>query len=143
MAYGKDELFATHDANKGSIGRYIKTLGVVAVLVLVILGAVFYFTLPGVGDEVKAPHGLEDAVRDHFSSVEKRETTDEMKFFYCKDYYTAQVKLAPPIVRPNAASEKVTNNYDVSATEGPSGQWTITAKPDFEIESDKRPCWSG
>lgn len=141
MAYGKDELFATHDAIPTSKAGYVKTLGIVAVVVLATIAAVLYFNLPGIGDEVKAPAGLEDAINDHFISKEKREIT-EIKVFYCKDYYAVQVKLKPLPSNLKTSPERATDNYDASGTEGSRGRWTILAKPDFALEGQNRPCWA-
>jgi hypothetical protein len=140
MAFGKDELFATLDGTEKSKTRYFKTFAIIAVVVLVLIAVGMYFYLPGTGDEVRAPAGMEDAVRSHLASAEKRDLL-EMKSFYCKTYYAAQVKVDKPLVA-KPSSEKVTNNYDVAATRHEDGSWTVTAMPDYKVDNNDRPCWS-
>ena len=94
MAFGKDELFATLDGNEKSKTRYLKTFAIIAVVVAVLIGAGMYFYLPDIGDEVRAPAGMEEAVRSHLSAAEKRDL-QEMKTFYCKTYYAAQARSNP------------------------------------------------
>lgn len=140
MAYGKDELFATHEAIPTSKAGYVKTLAVVGIVVLAIILAVLYFNLPGIGDEVKAPPGLEDAINDNIITKEKREIT-EMRFFYCETYYTAQVKLKPLPANLRNSPERAADSYDASGTETSPGRWAVTAMPAFAVESQNRPCW--
>jgi len=123
----KIRLFETQQRNVRSWHHYFKLLLIVSVFVLVLGGVVFYFTLPGVGDQVKAPTGLEDAVRSHFLDVEKRTMTDASTF-YCGDFYWIRVEVEkrPDIVgKPNNTVSK----YIARATQLPEGSWQITATP--------------
>ena len=140
MAFGKDELFATLDGTEKSKTRYLKTFAIIAVVVLVMITVGMYFYLPDTGDEVRAPAGMEEAVRSHLAAVEKRDLL-EMKSFYCKTYYAAQVIVDKPlVVKPS--SEKITNNYDVAATRNEDGSWTVSAMPDYKVNNNDRPCWA-
>lgn len=139
MAFGKDELFATLDGTEKSKTRYLKTFAIIAVVVIGLIAGGMYFYLPDVGDEVRTPAGLEDAVRDHLATTEKRDL-QEMKTFYCKTYYAAQVKVEKPLYGKPAAG-KVTNNYDIAATLKEDGKWTVSSAPDFNVDNKDRPCW--
>lgn len=140
MAFGKDELFATLDGNEKSKTRYLKTFAVIAVVVFALIAAAMYFYLPDIGDEVRSPAGMEDAVRSHLTTAEKRDFQD-MKTFYCKTYYAAQVKVEPRPANLKPPPGKVTDNYDIAATQKEDGSWTVTAMPDFKVDGNDRPCW--
>lgn len=141
MAFGKDELFATLEGSEKSKTRYFKTFAVIAVVVIGLICAGMYFYLPDPGDEVRPPAGLEDAVRDHMASTEKREML-ELKAFYCKSYYAAQVKLEKPLSVKQPPAGRITDTYDVAATQKEDGTWTVSAVPDFSVDAGARPCWS-
>src|SRR5205085_3480429 len=72
----KNRLFETQQEFEGSSNRYLKVLGVLAIVVLIGGGIFFYLTQPGVGDQVKAPAEMENAIRENFLSVQKRTATD-------------------------------------------------------------------
>lgn len=140
MAFGKDELFATLDGNEKSKTRYLKTFAIIAVVVLALIAAAMYFYLPDMGEEVRAPAGMEEAVRSHLAAAEKRDF-QEMKAFYCKTYYAGQVRVEPRPTNLKPPPGKVTDNYDVAATLKEDGTWTVSAMPDFQVDSALRPCW--
>src|SRR5258708_145906 len=123
----KIRLFETQQRNVRSWYHYFKLLLIVSLFVIVVGGAIFYFTLPGVGDEVKAPSGLEDAVRLHFLDSEKRTMTGA-SVFYCDQFYWLRVDVEkrPDIVgKPNNTVSK----YITKATQQPDGSWQVTATP--------------
>ncbi|MEP6787603.1 MAG: hypothetical protein ABJB40_04180 [Acidobacteriota bacterium] len=123
----KTRLFETQQRNVRSWHHYFKLLLIVALFVLVVGSVVFYFSLPSVGDAVKSPEGLEDAVRTHFLDVEKRTMTDAAAF-YCDKFYwiKVDVETRPDIVgKPNSTVSK----YVANATQQPDGTWTVTATP--------------
>lgn len=131
----KDRLFETVKEEIGSERRYLKVLGIVVAVVMVIGFAIFYLSAPGVGDRVRAPGGLEDAVRDHFLTKEKRTATD-MTFYQCGDYYWTRVGVE---TRPDIANPiyKIATYTARAASNG--GQWSITATPIDSPEMDV-PC---
>lgn len=94
MSYGKDELFATHDAAPTSRAKYIKTFIIAAVIGALIVALVLYFSQARTGDAVRAPVGLEDAVKSYFLKNEKLDVT-EQKTFLCKDAYGIEVWVTP------------------------------------------------
>ena len=89
-----DRLFETQEEFAGSSRNYLKLFGIVIVLIVVAAGAFFYFTLPGIGDQVRAPAGAELAVRDNLLTVQKRTATDVV-FYQCEGYYWARSGVPP------------------------------------------------
>ena len=75
----KNRLFETLKEESDSSRSYLKVFSIVTICVIVAGLIVYYLLMPGIGDQVRAPEGLEDAVRDHFRSVEKR-TANEITF---------------------------------------------------------------
>lgn len=123
----KNRLFETQQKSVRSWHHYFKLLLIVSLFVLVVGAVIFYFSLPGVGDAVKAPEGLEDAVRAHFLDVEKRTMTDTSTY-YCENFYWIKVDVEkrPDIVgKPNNNVSK----YTAKATQQPDRTWAVTATP--------------
>jgi hypothetical protein len=132
----KNRLFETQEEFSGSSSHYLKVLGVVAILVLVVGGIVFYMMQPGTGEQVRAPRGAEDAVRDHFLTVQKRSATD-IVFYKCEGFYWARVgvetrnDIANPIMK--------IDKYSARATQAGEELWNVTAQPLTSPELDI-PC---
>ena len=123
----KNRLFETQQRNVRSWHHYFKLLLIVSVFVILVGALIFYFTLPGVGDAVKAPDALEDAVRVHFLDKEKRTMTGASTY-YCDKYYWIKVDVEkrPDIVgKPNNTVSK----YIAKAEPQPDGTWAVTATP--------------
>jgi hypothetical protein len=132
----EDRLFETHDRTSRSGMQYIKLLAVVSLLVVIAGAAAFYLTLPSFGDQVKAPKGLEGAVRTHFLEVEKRNSED-IFFYYCEDFYWARVEVERrPDIKTNPVYQIGT--YAARAV-NTGGAWDIKATPVTAPEID-RPC---
>jgi hypothetical protein len=118
-------LFDTLHQEKGSERNYLKLFGIVVFGVIVVGIAFFYLTLPGVGDAIRAPSGLELAVRDHFLTVQKRTATD-ITFYQCDGFYGARVNvetrsdLTNPLFMIDTYSARAVHQGD---------QWQITAAP--------------
>jgi hypothetical protein len=121
----KDHLFETVREETGSEQNYLKLLSLVVLGVLIAGSAVFYLTLPGIGDAVRAPAGLELAVRDHFLLKEKRTATDII-FYQCDGYYGAKVGVETRSDIPNPLFR--IDTYSARAVER-GGQWEISAAP--------------
>jgi len=120
-----DHLFETVREETGSERNYLKLLAIVVIGVVVIGAAAFYFTLPGVGDTVRAPAGLELAVRDHFLTTQKRTATDII-FYKCDGYFGARVGVETRNDLPNPLFR--IDTYSARAIDR-GGQWEITAAP--------------
>lgn len=131
----KNRLFQTLNEETPSERNYLKLLGIVAVAVLVLGAGVFYFTLPGVGDEIRVAREVELAVRDHFLLNEKRTATD-IRFYQCAGFYGARVgvetrtDIPNPLYRIAIYAARVTKTGD---------SWSITAQPITSPDTDK-PC---
>jgi len=133
----KIRLFETQQRNVRSWQHYFKLLLIVSLFVLVVGGVLFYFSLPGVGDEVKAPQGLEDSVRAHFLDKEKRTMTGE-SVFYCGSFYWVKVEVEKRPDIPSMPNNMLTQ-YRARATQLDDGTWQITAAPVLSNENDT-PC---
>ncbi len=123
----KNRLFETVQKSSSSIGNYVKLLLVVAAGVIVVGILVSYLTLPGVGDKVKAPKGLEEQVRDHLSIKEKR-TAKDMTVYYCGSSYWADVEVETRPDIPNSPINLV-SRYSVTAMRADKDDWNITSTP--------------
>jgi hypothetical protein len=95
MSYGKDELFATHEAAPSNRAKYIKTFALAAIMGAGIVALVMYLSGAKIGDPVRAPAGLEDAIHDYFLKNEKLET-HEVTVYKCKDAYALEAWVTPP-----------------------------------------------
>lgn len=123
----KNRLFETHQKSTRSFGQYLKILLIVAAGVVLVGTIVFYMNLPGAGDKVKAPAGLEDRIRDHLLVKEKRNATD-ITFYYCGTFYgaAAEVQTRPDI--PGSPINQI-SRYKIAATPSGPDDWSITATP--------------
>src|SRR5438132_27730 len=86
----KNRLFETQEEFQESSHGYLKVIAIVVAVIVVGGFAIFYMTLPGVGDQVKAPKEMEDQIREHFLSVQKRTATD-IVVYKCDGFYWARV----------------------------------------------------
>jgi hypothetical protein len=133
----KNRLFQTVEEKNSSSRKYLKMLAIFGCVVIVGGVAIAYFTLPRLGDVVRAPQGLEAAVRDHFLVTEKRTSTD-ITFYYCETFYWARVGVEKrPDIKTNPVYQLDT--YKAHAEAGAGGTWAITATPISSPEMDT-PC---
>jgi|CXWL01.1.fsa_nt_gi hypothetical protein len=110
-------LFETLEEEEIGGRRYFKLFAVVVILVIVAGAGIAYFTLPGVGDKVRASPELELAVRDHFLLKEKRTATD-VTFYQCEGFLSVRVgvetrtDIPNPIFRLDTYSARVVQTAD-------------------------------
>lgn len=137
LAIDDDRLFQTHRRTGRSWRQYVKLLGVVSVFVTAAGIVIFYLTLPSVGDRVRAPQGLEEAMRSHFLDTEKRTATD-IEFYYCGEFYWARVDVEK---RPDIKTNPIygIGTYTARAAGDPENGWQITAVPVTSAEPPA-PC---
>lgn len=136
-AIDNDRLFQTHRRTSRSFRQYLKLLGIVSVFVAAAGFLVFYLTLPSVGDRVRAPQGLEQAVRSHFLDTEKRTATD-IAFYHCGEFYWASVDVEK---RPDIKTNPIygIGTYTARAVGDTESGWKITAAPVTSAEPTA-PC---
>jgi hypothetical protein len=132
----KNRLFETLKEESESSRNYFRLFSIVAVLVLAAILAAWFILMPGIGDQVRAPEGLEDAMREHFRSVEKR-TANEITFYKCNGYYWAHVEVE---VRPDIQTDPKYgySSYRAKAA-GDGVAWQIAAQPITSPDQDV-PC---
>jgi hypothetical protein len=132
----KNRLFETLDNEHTSNRSYAKLLAAAIVVVLIAGGVIFYMTLPKPGDIVRAPKGLEQAVRDHLSEKQKRDAND-ITFYFCgPGSYRARAGVETRKDIPNPVYK--IGSYAVTA-KGSDGDWSISSKP-VNTADDDRPC---
>ncbi len=125
----KNRLFDTVKGEGRSVRHYLKVMVPVVAAVVIIGGGIVYFMSPGVGDEVRPPDGLADAVKAHFQDREKRAVTDAV-YFLCEDFHSARVTLE---TRPDITARKMDDGKRLAAAaERSPGQWEITSAVDNE-----------
>lgn len=118
----KNRLFETHSRAGRSKRGYLQLFGLVVAAVVVVGGIVVFLTMPGTGDEVRAPRGLEDAVKNHFLESEKRSVI-AATFYSCGDSYSARVNLEN---RPDIKARSMDEGHrHVVATEDANGRWSV------------------
>jgi hypothetical protein len=132
----KNRLFETLQENTESSRNYLKLISIVIVGVIILGAVVYYLMMPGIGDQVRAPQGLEDAVRSYMQEKQKRTATD-ITFFKCEGYYWARVDVEE---RPDIKTDPVYkySRYRAKAVEG-GGTWDISASPVTDDSLDV-PC---
>jgi len=135
-AVEKDRLFETLKKEEAGNRNYAKLLVIAVVIVLIAGGVFFYMSLPGVGDKVRAPKGLEQAVRDHLLDKQKRITTDVVVYYCGGDSYWAHAGVETRTDIPNPVYRL--DKYAVNV-KGQAPNWEITSKPENSPADDK-PC---
>ncbi|HQZ97003.1 MAG TPA: hypothetical protein PLP21_11850 [Pyrinomonadaceae bacterium] len=131
----KDRLFETVKETSNSGRRYVIAIGIFSILVTIAAIGGGYLMRPGVGDRITSPRGLEAALREHFLTKEKRDSTD-IAFYQCESFYWARVGVETRNDLPNPVFRIGT--YAARAT--PNGEsWDITAVPITGPEMDV-PC---
>ena len=133
----KVRLFQTHQQTVRSSRNYLKLLFLVALIVAAAGAIVYYVMLPGVGDRVPGPKGLEDAVRAHFLDKQKRTATD-VTFFTCDNFYWARVDVETRTDIPGNPLFLIPR-YRAKAVRLGDGTWDIAASPVTSADMDV-PC---
>ncbi len=136
----KNRLFETQQEITGFNRHYVKLLLIVAALVIVVGTVIYYITLPGIGDQVLGPKGLEENVRSYFLDVQKRTATD-VTFFYCGGYYTVKVDVEARYDIPGNPLAAIPT-YWAKAVSRDGGKWDISVPSDQTGFSDADPCRS-
>ena len=132
----KNRLFETLKETNESSRNYLKLFSIVAVCVLIAGAALYYLLMPGIGDQIRAPAGLEDRVRSHFQQIEKRTATD-ITFFKCEGYTWARVDVEErPDIHTNPVYKYSRYRAKISGLEG---NWQISALPETSRNEDV-PC---
>ena len=133
----KEHLFETQQKVVESSRNYLRLFVIVIIFIAIAGTAIFYITLPGVGDRIRVAPEMEDAVRNHFLEKEKR-TAGDITFYKCDNFTWARVEVETRTDIPGNPVFKV-SKYSARATPRTSGSWDITAAPITSPELDK-PC---
>ena len=136
----KNRLFETQQEITGFNRHYLKLLLIVAALVIVVGSVVYYVTLPGIGDQVLGPKGLEENIRAYFLDVQKRTATD-ITFYNCGAFYTAKVDVEARYDIPGNPLAAIPT-YWARAEPRDGGTWDISVPLDQSGYSETEPCRS-
>lgn len=134
----KNRLFETQQEITGFNRHYLKLLLIVAVFVIVAGSIIYYITLPGLGDQVLGPKGLEENVRSYFLDAQKRTATD-ITFFYCGGYYSAKVDVEARYDIPGNPQASIPTFW-AKAEPRDGGAWEISVPSDQTGYSEADPC---
>ncbi|MBK9216364.1 MAG: hypothetical protein IPM59_12380 [Chloracidobacterium sp.] len=133
----KNRLFETLKKETKSERSYARLLALVAVPILIVGGAIFYFTLPGYGDRVRPPTAMEMAIRDQMLTKHQRTSTD-IDVYYCKDFYWARIGVESRTDVPGNPLAAVTT-YTARITSLGQEKWQVETTPLTE-PGTARPC---
>ncbi len=133
----KNRLFETLKEETKSERSYLRLLALVVVPILIVGGAIFYFTLPGYGDRVRPPTAMEMAIRDQMLTKHQRTSTD-IDIYYCKDFYWARIGVESRTDVPGNPLAAVTA-YTARITSLGQEKWQIDAIPITE-PGPVKPC---
>ena len=137
----KVRLFETYERSTRSLKNYAKVILPIVLLVIVAAAVTMYLSLPGIGDEVKAPKELEDQVYDYMLTKEKR-TTSEMVFYKCDGYFWVKLTAEPRAYPPSNLRDPV-NQYRLTAAPQVDGSYLIATVDRMEQKDDDRQCRVG
>src|SRR5436853_5156313 len=90
----KIRLFETQKRESESSYGYLKKFLPVAVVAILLIGAVIWLMQPGIGDAVKPPQAVEDSVYEYMQSKEHR-SVREITFYKCDGYYWVKILAEP------------------------------------------------
>ncbi|MBX3283177.1 MAG: hypothetical protein KF756_11940 [Acidobacteria bacterium] len=132
----KSRLFQTVSRSPSSVRGYLKAFLPIAGIVLVAGLAIFYFTIPGIGDTFRPRTELDLGVRYHLLERHGRVATD-MTFYKCDGFSwaLADVEKRPDI--PNPVMQLGT--YVVKAVPKGETAWDFTSKP-LQAGEKPAPC---
>lgn len=135
-AESKIRLFETQRRESDEARGYFKKFLPVAVVAILIIGAVIYFMQPGVGDAVKPPKTTEDAVYEYMNSKEHR-SVREIAFYNCDGYYWVRILAEPRTAL--ASADDPSNQYRLRVNRDGDNVSSIETLPLPPREQDK-PC---
>ena len=137
VAVEKEHLFETQQKTVESSRNYLKLFVLVVIFIAIAGTAIFYLTLPGIGDRIRVSREMEDAVRNHFLEKEKR-TAGDITFYKCDQYTWAHTEVETRTDIPGNPLAKV-SAYATRITDRGNGTFDMTATPINSPEIDT-PC---
>jgi hypothetical protein len=90
----KVRLFETQQRSSASVHSYVIKFLPVALIAILIIAGVIWFMQPGIGDAVRPPKDVADAVDEYMLSKEHR-SIREITFYKCSDYYWVRILAEP------------------------------------------------
>lgn len=134
----KVRLFETQQRETESGRGYLKKFLPVAVVAIIIIAGIIWLMQPGIGDAVKPPTEVEEAVNDYMLTKEHR-SIREITFYKCNGYYWVKILSEP---RSSVASVDAPENQfrlSVKTADGRATDITNLPLPDRSVDI---PCKS-
>jgi hypothetical protein len=132
----KIRLFETQKRETESGYGYLKKFLPVAVVAVIIIAGIIWLMQPGIGDAVKPPQDVENAVYDYMDKTEHR-SVREITFYKCNGYYWVKI-LAEPRSSTMSVDDPV-NQFRLSVKTSGDRATEITTLPLPEQANDV-PC---
>ncbi|HYJ92023.1 MAG TPA: hypothetical protein VEV84_11985 [Pyrinomonadaceae bacterium] len=132
----KIRLFETQKRESKSAIDYLKKFLPVIVVAIVIIGGIIWLMQPGIGDAVKPPKEVEEAVDEYMLTKEHR-SVREITFYKCDGFYWVKI-----LTEPRSALSSVDdpeNQFRLSVRSPDGKAADITTLPLPPKEKDK-PC---
>ena len=139
VEFDKDDkvrLFETQKRETEGGRGYLKKFLPVAVIAIIIIAGIIWLMQPGIGDAVKPPKEVEQAVDDYMLSKEHR-SVREITFYKCDGYYWVKI-----LAEPRSSTMSVddpSNQFRLSVKTVDEKATDITTLPLPPKEQDK-PC---
>jgi len=137
IEFDKDDkvrLFETQQRETEGGRGYLKKFLPVAIVAIIIIAGIIWLMQPGIGDAVKPPKEIEDAVNDYMLSKEHR-SIREITFYKCDGYYWVKILSEP---RSSVASlDAPENQFRLSVKTADGKATDITTLPLPPKEQDK------
>jgi hypothetical protein len=139
IEFDKDDkvrLFETQQRETEGGRGYLKKFLPVAIVAIVIIAGIIWLMQPGIGDAVKPPKEIEDAVNDYMLTKEHR-SVREITFYKCDGYYWVKILSEP---RSSVASlDAPENQFRLSVKTADAKAIDITTLP-LPEHADDVPC---
>ncbi len=136
------DIFETSNNHKTNLKSSSKTILVITIPIIIAIAAGVYFIMPKHGDQVSAPVGLEDAIRQHFKTGNERSIV-KITYYYCTSvnmdggvrplkHYVALVDLTPvPITERKSDDFMDLFQYRKIRAIEKENDWKLIQSPDL------------
>lgn len=132
----KVRLFETQQRETEGGRGYLKKFLPVALVAVIIIAGIIWLMQPGIGDAVKPPKEVEEAVDEYMLTKEHR-SIREITFYKCDGFYWVKILSEP---RSSVASvDDPENQFRLSVKASDGKATEITTLPLQSKEQDK-PC---
>jgi len=139
VEFDKDDkvrLFETQKRESEGGRGYLKKFLPVAVVAIIIIAGIIWLMQPGIGDAVKPPKDVEEAVDEYMLSKEHR-SIREITFYKCDGYYWVKILSEP---RSSVASVDAPENQFRLSVKTADGKASDIATLPLSPKDQDKPC---